>query len=326
MAHANLCPKALQPRKSVRHRQCPQDLSSSVPTSTLSNAGKLSSPYPHTHTHAPCPGCTSIHSYCRQQPGPHPISRENVRQSQFSVLLRDTEPCLWVIYLQGQGDQLLSTNELFHFQWGQRRNTLRTPPTLNHNVRRRTSSFCPESWSLVAPVIPLLPQTSQGSAPPWSSFLPQSSATTLFITIYHPDVSAQWIIYLDSTEQKLIALESGTLLSRNISAALLTCVTPRTVPAIRALHSSPASALGCSLSPPTSHRSLQLTLLIQTRLQVHIRSHQPSSLWGSCERCHVSPLPLEWGGGHEMKQLSCGCAGRETVPWMCWEKPPANRV
>lgn len=182
MAHANLCPKALQPRKSVRHRQCPQDLSSSVPTSTLSNAGKLSSPYPHTHTHAPWPGCTSIHSYCRQQPGPHPISRENVRQSQFSVLLRDTEPCLWVIYLQGQGDQLLSTNELFHFQWGQRRNTLRTPPTLNHNVRRRTSSFCPESWSLVAPVIPLLPQTSQGSAPPWSSFLPQSSATTLFIT------------------------------------------------------------------------------------------------------------------------------------------------
>lgn len=136
----------------------------------------------HTHTHAPWPGCTSIHSYCRQQPGPHPIPRENVRQSQFSVLLRDTEPCLWVIYLQGQGDQLLSTNELFHFQWGQRKNTLRTPPALNHNVRWRTSSFCPESWSLVAPVIPLLPQISQGSAPPWSSFLPPSSATTLFIT------------------------------------------------------------------------------------------------------------------------------------------------
>lgn len=41
---------------------------------------------PSAHTHAPCPGCTSIHSYCRQQPGLHPIPRENFRQSQFSVL------------------------------------------------------------------------------------------------------------------------------------------------------------------------------------------------------------------------------------------------
>lgn len=43
--------------------------------------------------------------------------------------------------------------------------------------------------------------------------------------------------------------------SRNISAVLPTSVTPRTVPAIRALHSSPASALSCSLPPPTSHHS-----------------------------------------------------------------------
>lgn len=41
---------------------------------------------PSAHTHTPCPGCTSIHSYCHQQPGRHPIPRENFRQSQFSVL------------------------------------------------------------------------------------------------------------------------------------------------------------------------------------------------------------------------------------------------
>ena len=201
-----------------------------------------------------------------------------------------------MIYSQGQGDQLISTNELFHFHWGQRKPTPNpTPPKCN--ARWRTSSLCPESWSLIAPITPLLPQTSQGSARPWSSFLPPSPATTLFITIYHPDARAQWIIYLDSTEQKLIVLESGTCQAgiplRSCSRlSPLVSVTPCTVPAIRALHSSSASALSCSLPPPTSHHSLQVTLLTRTRPQVHVRSHQPSSLWGSCEQCHVSPPRL----------------------------------
>lgn len=84
----------------------------------------------------------------------------------------------------------------------------------------------------------------------------------------------------------------GYMPSRNISAVLLTSVTPCTVAAICALHSSPASAPSCSLPPPTSHHSLQVTLLTRTRPQVRVRSHQPSSLWGSCEPCHVSPPQL----------------------------------
>lgn len=56
--------------------------------------------------------------------------------------------------------------------------------------------------------------------------------------------------------------------SRNISAALLTSVTPHTIPAIRALHSFPASALAAAfLLPPLT--TLPVTLLARTRPQVH---------------------------------------------------------
>jgi len=128
-------PKAPAAQDECQTQADPQDPSPLVSKSTLSNAGKLPPPPFQVRTHAPWPGCASIHSYCRQQPGLHPIPRENFRQSQFSVLHAacsgtQSPACGWrdrVTYLQGQGDQTLSTNELFHFWWGQRKPNPRTP-------------------------------------------------------------------------------------------------------------------------------------------------------------------------------------------------------
>lgn len=195
MPRASLCPKPLQPRMGVKHRQSSPG---PIPFGAHANPFQCrqvvvsSLPSTHTHTHAPWPGCTSIHSYCRQQPGLHPIPRENFRQSQFSVLCAacsgTQSPACGrrdrVIYLQGQGDQPLSTNELFHFQWGQRKPTPKTPlPTLSCNVRWRTSSLCPQSSSL--PLPRCCPRHPRGQLHPAAVFslLPQPlHYLSLFIT------------------------------------------------------------------------------------------------------------------------------------------------
>lgn len=129
-------PKSAAAQGSVKHRQ-PSPGPIPLGAHPASQCGQVVvSSLASTHTHAPWPGCTSIHSYCRQQPGLHPIPRENFRQSQFPALCAacsgTQSPACGrrdrVIYSQGQGDQPLSTNELFHRQWGQRKPTPGTRP------------------------------------------------------------------------------------------------------------------------------------------------------------------------------------------------------
>lgn len=115
-----------------------------------------------------------------------------------------------MIYLLGQGDQLLSTSQLFHFQWGQRKPTPR--PAHPASAAMPDGEQAP-SVLKTGPSALLLPcgcpRHPRGQLHPRAVFcllLQPLHYLSLFIT-QMPEHNG---LHIYSTEQKLIVLESGT--------------------------------------------------------------------------------------------------------------------